>query len=70
MNKISTKMDKKQHPHPPQELPPLANIPETNPPTDPEEPLVLPPEQAPELVPDEDPYENPPMEFPVPGEGW
>lgn len=46
-------------------------IPEKKPemptPADPEEPII--PVEDPEIIPDEDPFENPPYEVPEPGEG-
>ena len=42
--------------------------PEIEPSVDPEEPLI-PPEEDPDLIPDDDPYKTPPYEIPPPGEG-
>lgn len=36
-------------------------------PIDPEEPII--PEESPDIIPDEGPFENPPDEMPEPGEG-
>lgn len=41
--------------------------PEKKPATIPNEPI--PPEEDPDTIPEEDPFENPPHEIPVPGEG-
>lgn len=62
-------MDKKKLHESPPEFPKPVKIPETTAPLDPEEPLQMPPEIEPELVPDEDPFETPPYEFPPYGEG-
>ncbi len=52
----------------PREMPPVIKSPEITYPIDPEELIV--PDETPEIVPDEDPYENPPpYEMPEPGEG-
>lgn len=51
----------------PFEIPSPGIIPEIEPPFDPEEPFV--PEEDPDLIPDEDPFETPPYEVPPPGEG-
>lgn len=62
-------MEKKMQPDSPRKIAWPGKSPEIERPSDPEEPLVTPPEQGPELVPDEDPFETPPFEMPVPGEG-
>lgn len=49
------------------EVPMPHKVPEVGPVFDPEEPLQ--PDESPEIIPDEDPYETPPVEVPPPGEG-
>jgi hypothetical protein len=49
------------------EIPSPEKHPEIDPPFDPEEPII--PEEAPDIIPDEDPFETPPHEIPPPGEG-
>jgi hypothetical protein len=46
---------------------PTSPFPEQEPIVDPEEPLV--PEESPDYIPEEDPFETPPFEVPPPGEG-
>jgi hypothetical protein len=46
---------------------PSAPFPEQVPIVDPEDPLV--PEEGPDFIPEEDPFETPPVEIPPPGEG-
>ena len=46
---------------------PTSPFPEQKPITDPEEPLV--PIEDPDYIPEEDPFETPPIEVPPPGEG-
>jgi hypothetical protein len=60
-------MPKKIQPGQPIEVPGPLIYPELEPPFDPEEPIV--PEEDPEIIPDENPYETPPYEIPEPGEG-
>jgi hypothetical protein len=61
-------MAKKITPATPLEIPDPDKFPETNPPFDPEEPVI--PDEDPDIIPDEDPFENPPpYEIPEPGEG-
>jgi hypothetical protein len=60
-------MAKKTNPDKPFEIPLPEKHPETNPPFDPEEPII--PEEEPDIIPDEDPFETPPYEIPEPGEG-
>ena len=51
----------------PTEIPPPGVKPEISIPVDPEEPII--PVENPEIIPDEDPFENPPpFEIPEPGE--
>lgn len=50
----------------PFEIPSPGKHPETKPVYDPEDPI--PPEEDPDMIPDDDPFENPPHEIPVPGE--
>ncbi|HMU46833.1 MAG TPA: hypothetical protein PKC72_10720 [Chitinophagaceae bacterium] len=49
------------------EIPDPVKMPEKEKPVDPEEPLI--PEEDPDILPEEDPFENPPYEMPAPGEG-
>jgi hypothetical protein len=52
----------------PVEMPPSLKKREIEPPVDPEEPVIS--EEGPGIIPDEDPFENPPpFEIPEPGEG-
>lgn len=52
----------------PQEIPPPDNHPEIEREIDPETPVI--PQEEPDLVPDDNPFENPPpYEIPEPGEG-
>lgn len=60
-------MAKKTNPDKPFEIPLPGKTPETNPPFDPEEPII--PEEEPDIIPDEEPFETPPYEIPEPGEG-
>ena len=46
---------------------PTTPFPEQKPIVDPEEPLL--PEESPDFIPEEDPFETPPVEIPPPGEG-
>lgn len=57
----------KEKPFRPLEIPVPEKKPEIPVPADPEEPLI--PVEDPEIIPDEDPFENPPYEVPEPGEG-
>jgi len=59
-------MPKKIQPKEPIEIPP-AKYPEIHPDEITEIPLV--PEEVPDIIPDEDPFETPPYEVPEPGEG-
>jgi hypothetical protein len=49
------------------EIPSPGKHPEIDAPFDPEEPVI--PEEAPDIIPDEDPFETFPYEIPPPGEG-
>ena len=49
------------------EVRPPDKSPELEPVYDPEEPLI--PLEDPDLIPDEDPFETPPFEYPPPAEG-
>ena len=60
-------MEKKTQPAKPAEIPLPEQHPETQMPIDPEEPLT--PEENPDIIPDENPFETPPYELPDPGEG-
>ena len=60
-------MAKKITPDKPVEIPKPLVIPEWDSPVDPDEPVI--PLEDPEIIPDEDPFENPPYEIPEPGEG-
>jgi len=60
-------MPTKKIPGQPIEIPSPAKHPEIRLPVDPEEPVV--PVEDPDIIPDEDPFENPPYEIPEPGEG-
>jgi hypothetical protein len=61
-------MAKKKNPNRPFEIPKPEKRPEITNPSDPEEPLHTPAEN-PEIIPEDDPYENPPpYEIPAPGE--
>lgn len=51
----------------PLEVPDPKTIPEVEPPSDPEEPLI--PVEDPDIIPEEEPFETPPYEIPPPGEG-
>jgi hypothetical protein len=51
----------------PLEFPVPEPQPELNPNVDPEDPIL--PEEDPEIIPWEDPFETPPYEVPPPGEG-
>lgn len=62
-----TTMTKKSDPGIPGKKPVPATVPEIEQPLDPEEPII--PEEDPDIIPDEDPYENPPYEVPPPAEG-
>ncbi|MFN5422423.1 MAG: hypothetical protein ACK5AO_04075 [bacterium] len=58
------------HPKKPVTIPevtPPDKTPEVEPLVDPEEPLV--PEEDPDIIPEEKPFETPPYEVPEPGEG-
>jgi hypothetical protein len=57
----------KKQPYKPTKIPPPAGLEEINPLVDPEDLIV--PEEDPDIIPDEDPFENPPYEAPEPGEG-
>ena len=59
-------MPKKKQPGNPSEVPSPEKHPEIKP-ADPEEPLNI-PEEDPDIVPDEEPFEPPPYEVPPPGE--
>lgn len=60
-------MPKKIVPGQPVEYPSPGKHPEIQEPVDPEEPII--PEEDPDIIPDEDPFENPPYEVPPPAEG-
>lgn len=60
-------MPKKIQPAKPFEIPPPEKNPEINLPVDPEEPII--PEEDPDIIPDENPFETPPYEIPPPAEG-
>jgi hypothetical protein len=60
-------MAKKKQPDKPFEIPSPGKLPEIKPSVDPEEPLI--PEENPDIIPDEDPFETTPDEIPAPGEG-
>jgi hypothetical protein len=62
------KMAKKKDPGIPVEKPAPSKAPDIEQPFDPEEP-ILPPEEDPDIIPDEDPFETPPYEVPPPAEG-
>jgi len=53
-------------PRKPSEIPSPGKQPEIKPSADPEEPIV--PEEDPDTIPDENPFETPPYEIPPPGE--
>lgn len=59
-------MEKKKTPGKPFEIPSPKKHHEIEPPSDPEVPIF--PEEDPDIIPDEDPFENPPTEVPPPGE--
>jgi hypothetical protein len=62
------KMPDKEQPGKPVEIPGPVKIPEVPPYTDPGEPVL--PEKNPEIMPDKEPFENPPpIEIPPPAEG-
>lgn len=60
-------MDKKKKADKPVEVPSPGKYIEVNPDEIPESPAL--PEEDPEIIPDEDPFETPPYEIPEPGEG-
>lgn len=61
-------MPKKKQPGKPSEIPKPKILPEIKPIGEQEEPII--PEETPDIIPDEDPFENPPpFEIPEPGEG-
>lgn len=60
-------MPKKIEPGTPIERPAPGKQPEIQEPVDPEQPVI--PQEDPDIIPDEDPYENPPNEMPPPAEG-
>lgn len=60
-------MPKEKQPTKPAEINPPGKLPEIAPPVDPEDPVI--PVEDPDIIPDEDPFENPPYEIPQPGEG-
>jgi hypothetical protein len=60
-------MAKRKKPVKPFEIPKPGIIPEIKLPVDPEEPLI--PAEDPDIIPDEDSFENSPDEIPAPGEG-
>ena len=59
--------DKKKKPAELPEIMPPSKEPELYPLIDPEEPLI--PLEDPDVIPEEDPYETPPYEYPPPAEG-
>jgi hypothetical protein len=61
-------MAKKKKTTNPSEVPSPAKNPEITTPSDPEEPIVA-PEEDPDYIPDDDPFETPPYEIPPPAEG-
>ena len=65
---ICNKMEPIIIPKQPAEFPSPEQVPEIKSPVDPEDPII--PLEDPEIIPDEDPFENPPpFEIPEPGEG-
>ncbi len=60
-------METKKQPDKTTVIIPPAGQPDTNPLADPEDLIV--PEQDPDIITDEDPFETPPYESPEPGEG-
>jgi len=60
-------MAKQTTPEKPIEIPQPEKEPEIEPPDYPEEPFI--PGADPDVIPYEDPFETPPYELPVPGEG-
>lgn len=62
-------MEKKIQPGPPVEFPPPEKRAEIVPIIDPEVPLIIVPEEIPDLIPDDEPFETPPYELPPLGEG-
>jgi hypothetical protein len=61
-------MQNKKHQYNPTEIPPPGIKPGISIPVDPEDPVI--PLEDPVIIPDEDPFENPPpFEIPEPGEG-
>ena len=59
-------MPNKKQPGKPFEIPSPEKHPEIEP-ADPEEPII--PEEDPDIIPDENPFETPPYEIPPPAEG-
>jgi hypothetical protein len=64
--KLYTMPRKKQSPGP-AEIPAKKSSPKIKPGEEPEYPVL--PEEEPDIIPDEDPFETPPYEIPEPGEG-
>jgi hypothetical protein len=63
-------MEKKTQPTKPDKTPTPPVKKETiGPIIDPEEPLIIVPEEVPDLIPDDEPFETPPYETPPLGEG-
>jgi hypothetical protein len=63
-------MEKKTQPVKPDKVPtPPVKRETIEPIIDPEEPLIIVPEEAPDLIPDDEPFETPPYEIPPLGEG-
>ena len=62
-------MEKKHLPEKPLEIPHPERKEEVKPAPDPEEPLVGVPEEIPDFIPDDEPFETPPYELPPLGEG-
>jgi hypothetical protein len=60
-------MPTKQPPQKPFEMPKPAKIPEIIEPLDPDELII--PDEDPDFIPEENPFENPPEEMPPPAEG-
>jgi hypothetical protein len=60
-------MPRKIDPGIPTEKPALPKHPEIEEPFDPEEPII--PQEDPDIIPDEEPFETPPYEVPPPAEG-
>ena len=60
-------MTKKKQPSKPFEIPYPGKRPELDPDKIPEDPVL--PEKDPDFIPEEEPFETPPEELPIPGEG-